>query len=91
MAFVRLVVFGFLLLSVVYAAIGWYSRSVRLEKLEKRWAEDHPTDPDSEARDTYLKDGMTKYNNSLRPKLLLLVYVLPTIAVAIILIATNGN
>jgi hypothetical protein len=32
---VRLVVFGFLVLSVVYLSIAFYSRSVRREKLEE--------------------------------------------------------
>ncbi|MGH1368209.1 MAG: hypothetical protein ACRBCL_06295 [Maritimibacter sp.] len=91
MTFIRLVVFGFLFLSVVYIAISWYSRSVRKERLEKRWDEDNPTSADIDAKTAYVNDGMDKYNNGLRPKLVLLVYVIPTIAVAVILIATNGN
>ena len=35
MSFVRLVVFGFLALSVIYLCVSLYSRSIRREKLEE--------------------------------------------------------
>jgi hypothetical protein len=91
MGLVRLVVFGFIILSVIYLAISFYSRSVRREKLEKRWAEDHPDDLESSARSTYIEEGMIAYHNGLRRKLILLVYILPTIAIAVILYLTNAN
>ena len=91
MGLIRLVVFGFLALSVVYLAITFYSRSVRREKLEKAWAEDHPEDSDSAARDTHIKEGMLEYQNGIRPKLILLVYIVPTIVVVATLIMTNSN
>lgn len=89
MGLIRLVVFGFLFLSVIYLCISIYSRSVRREKLEKRWAHDHPDGGDAVERQTYIEAGMTQYNNGLRPKLIGLVYVIPTIAVAVILYLTN--
>jgi hypothetical protein len=89
MGFVRLVVFGFLALSVVYVCIAIYSRSVRREKLEKRWAAEHPDGGDSAARDTYIADGMRAYHASFRPKLIALVYVVPTVVVGAILYFTN--
>ena len=91
MGLVRLVVFGFLILSVVYLAISFYSRSVRREKLEKRWAEDHPGDMESAERDTYIEEGMLAYHTGLRRKLIWLVYIIPTIAIAVILYFTNAN
>jgi len=91
MALVRLVVFGFLFLSVIYLAISFYSRSVRREKLEKHWAEDHPDDTESEERSAWIEEGMLAYHNGLRRKLILLVYIIPTIAVAVILYLTNAN
>ena len=90
MAFVRLIVFGFLALSVIYIAVSFYSRSVRRERLENRWAEDHPGVDDSPERDAYIEQGMIEYQTGLRPKLILLVYVIPTIAVAVILFINNA-
>ena len=81
MALVRLIVFGFLFLSVIYLALSWYSRSLRRERLENDWAENHPDDSESPARDAYSKDGMTRYESGLRKKLIWLVYIVPTVLV----------
>ena len=91
MAFVRLVVFGFLALSVIYLSVAVYSRSVRREKLEKAWAEDNPASTDTSARDAFVAKGITDYNASYRPKLIALVYVVPTVIVAGIVSITNTN
>ncbi|MCI2400548.1 hypothetical protein [Aliiroseovarius subalbicans] len=91
MGLIRLLVFGFLGLSVVYLAVSFYSRSIRREKLEDRWAEDHPDDRDSPERETFIEDGMTEYQNGIRPKLILLVYVIPAILVVLTLFMTNAN
>lgn len=91
MGLIRLVIFGFVLMSIAYGAISLYSRSVRREKLEKHWAEDQPGDVESAARDAYIEAGMKAYHQGLRRKLILLVYILPTIAVAAILYLTNAN
>lgn len=91
MAFVRLVIFGFLFLSVIYISLSLYSRSLRREKLENRWAEDHPDDDNSPARTAFIAEGMKEYENGLRKKLILLVYIVPAILVTGILIVTNSN
>ena len=88
---VRLVVFGFIGLSVIYIAIGLYSRSVRREKLEKRWDAEHGATGDKAARDAYIEQGMADYQSSIRPKLIGLVYVIPTVLVVGVLIITNWN
>lgn len=91
MGLLRLIVFGFIILSAIYLAISFYSRSVRREKLEKHWAEDHPGDDGSPERAAYIEEGMIAYHNGLRRKLILLVYVIPTIAIAVILYLVNAN
>lgn len=88
MGVVRLVIFGFLGLSVVYVLVSLYSRSVRLEKLENQWAEDHP-DGDETDRDAWLREGMEDYKKSFRPKLILLVYVIPALFVLLSIILIN--
>jgi hypothetical protein len=86
MGLIRLIIFGFIGLSVIYFLISIYSRSVRREKLENAWAEEHPDagGTDEVAREAFIKRGMAAYDASFRPKLILLVYVIPTVTVAVI-------
>ncbi len=91
MGLIRLIVFGFIGLTVVYVAISVYSRSVRREKLENRWTEENPGSDDMAARDAYVEKGMAAYNASIRPKLIGLVYVIPTLIVIGTLIVVNWN
>jgi hypothetical protein len=88
MGLIRLVIFGFIAMTVVYVLLSIYSRSLRREKLEKRWAEENPGG-DMTERAAYVERGIEEYNSSARPKLLLLVYVVPTILVAAIHILTT--
>ena len=88
MGFIKLVVFGFLLLSVIYLSLSVYSRSVRREKLEKEWDEEKP---EGITRDAFVAKGVAEYNVGLRPKLLLLVYVVPAVFVAAVVYLTNSN
>ncbi|MDU8929326.1 hypothetical protein RXV86_18185 [Alisedimentitalea sp. MJ-SS2] len=90
MGFIRLVIFGFIGLSVIYVLLSIYSRSIRREKLEDEWAEEHG-ERDSPEHDAFVEKGIAEYNNSLRPKLLLLVYVVPAVLVAVALYLTNSN
>ncbi len=89
MQFVRLVVFGFLAMTVVYVCVSLYSRSVRREKLENAWAEDNPGSTDRAARDRFVTQGMAAYDGSLRKRLILLVYVVPTVIVGVIMYMIN--
>ncbi|MCO6385140.1 MAG: hypothetical protein JXQ91_20075 [Vannielia sp.] len=91
MGLIRLVVVGFIVLTVLYFCISIYSRSIRREKLEDRWAEDHPDGGDDAARSAYIEGGMAAYHSGLRKKLILLVYVIPVIVVGVILYLTNAN
>jgi len=86
MQFVRLVVFGFVILTVLYVCITYYSRSVRREKLENRW-EDSPVE--GMTRDDYIAKGMAKYESGLRKKLIVLVYIIPPIIIGTIIYFIN--
>ncbi len=88
-AFVRLFAFGFVALTVLYICVSIYSRSVRREKLEKRWDADPPEGADDAARDAYIEKGMKDYEGGLRRKLIWLVYVIPTAVVLALLYLTN--
>lgn len=91
MGLIRLVIFGFVAMTILYFAISIYSRSVRREKLEKRWVEENPGSDDLEARAAYVEKGMAEYNASIRPRLIGLVYVVPTLLIIATLIAVNWN
>ncbi len=56
MGFLRLIIFGFIGLSIIYLLVSLYSRSVRLEKLEEQWAEEHPNGNESD-REVWLREG----------------------------------
>ncbi len=84
-ALARLLVFGFLGLSVVYVCLSLYSRSVRRDKLEKEWDEE-VREGDREA---FVQAGLLEYDGSLRRKLILGVYVVPISIVSFIIYATN--
>ncbi|MBM3614382.1 MAG: hypothetical protein FJX28_02780 [Alphaproteobacteria bacterium] len=74
----RAAVLAFALLTVVYVIVSIYSRSVRREKLEKAWNSDpDKLKPESSERDAYIRAGMEAYRNSLRRKLIVLVYIIP--------------
>ncbi|WP_322867151.1 hypothetical protein U5922_013775 [Aquicoccus sp. G2-2] len=92
MGLIRLIIFGFIGLSVLYFLISIYSRSVRREKLENEWAEEHPgSGSDATEREAFIKRGLAAYDASFRPKLIMLVYVIPTVMVAVIHYMTTYN
>ena len=75
---VRLAVFGFVALTLLYFLISTYSRSVRREWLEKTF----DAGGIEGTREAYIKAGMQAYQHGLRRRLLWLVYILPTAVVA---------
>ena len=87
LGFLRLMLFW----SVASAAIYWllliYSRSLRREALEKEW--DAAPQGDAEAREAFIDKGMAEYEGSLRNRLLLVIFVLPFIAIAVLLYLVN--
>ena len=91
MGFVKLVVFGFIGLTVIYWSISLFSRSVRKERLENEFDAEHPDGGASGARDAFIADGLKAYDASIRPELIGLVYIVPTVVVAAIAYTINAN
>lgn len=84
-ALARLMVIGFVVLTVIYVSLSLYSRSVRRGKLKLWWEEEgRPGD-----LETYVDKGLKEYDGSLRRKLILGVYVVPVCLVALIIYLTN--
>ncbi|MGH1331070.1 MAG: hypothetical protein ACRBBK_09325 [Paracoccaceae bacterium] len=84
-AMIRLAVFGFLAVGVIYLMVSFYSRSVRKEKLEKKWAETGSIGD----RDDFVKAGLKAYDGSLRRKALLLIFIVPVVVIGVMLYVTN--
>lgn len=84
-AFVRLMVMGFVALTIIYVCLSFYSRAVRKSKLRKKWHDG----PQLVDRDTFVQRGLERYDGSIRRKLIWGVYVVPMVAVVVIIYLTN--
>ena len=81
----RLLVIGFVVLTVIYVALSFYSRAVRKGKLQREWDEKGMEGD----KDAWVQQGLEDYDGSLRRKLILGVYVVPVVVVSIIIYLTN--
>ena len=84
-ALARLLVIGFIVLSVIYVCLSLYSRAVRKGKLRREWHEG----PQDQSLDAFMDEGLEDYDKSLRRKLILSVYVIPVILVSVVVYLTN--
>lgn len=84
-ALARLLVVGFVVLSVVYVCLSLYSRAVRRGKLAAEWDEAGMQGD----RDAFIKEGLEDYDGSLRRKLILGVYVIPLCLMTLVIYLTN--
>jgi len=82
---IRLGVVGFIVLTLIYIVLSIWSRQVRRAKLKREWAEENMTG-DKEA---FIDAGLKEYDGSLRRKLILGVYIVPTVLVCVIIYLTN--
>ncbi len=85
MGFIRLGVFGFLALGVMFILVTIYSRSIRKEKLENEWDNEVKTGD----RDAYIEEGLREYEGGLRKKLIWLVFIVPIAVVAVLIYVIN--
>ncbi len=84
-ALLELIVVGFVVLSVIYIGLSLYSRGVRRNKLRQKWQ----NGPQLVDRDSFVQRGLRKYDNSIRRKLILGVYIVPAGVVVLIIYLTN--
>lgn len=84
-ALARLLIIGFVVCTVIYFILSFYSRAKRRGKLEEWWEDEgRPGD-----RDTYVQKGLEDYEGSLRRKLIWGVYVIPFSVISLIIYFTN--
>lgn len=86
-ALLQLVVVGFAILSVIYIGLSIYSRRIRRGKLRQKWR----NGPRLVDMDSFVQRGLKKYDNSIRRKLILGVYIIPVGLVVLIVYLTNFN
>jgi hypothetical protein len=84
-ALARLMIVGFIILTVIYVCLSLYSRAVRKGKLRAEWYEG----PQDQPVDVFVQEGLKEYDKSLRRRLILSVYVIPVILVSVIIYLTN--
>jgi hypothetical protein len=92
LGFIRFFIIGMIALTVLYILLGIYVRSLTRERLEEEWASENEAsleEGSNAARDDYVEAGMQDYAGSIRPKLLLGVYILPMITFCVVFYMTN--
>lgn len=82
---IRLLLLLFIGLTVVYAAVSLYSREVRRAKLKQRWKQKGLTGD----RKAFIQRGLHQYDRSFRRRLILLVYIIPLGAIALLIYVIN--
>ncbi|MEE4347662.1 MAG: hypothetical protein V2I53_12770 [Paracoccaceae bacterium] len=85
LALARLIIVGFIVLTVIYVSLSFYSRSVRRTKLRQKWDEDIRRGD----RDAFVRRGLKIYDRSLRRKLLWGVYIVPVVTIALVIYLVN--
>lgn len=89
-AMLRLGLVLLVVLTVLFVVLQLYSRSIRKEKLEKRADREIGEGRlSADERDAYIEQGLVDYGQSIRPKLIFGVYVVPIVVVAILVYVTN--
>lgn len=89
-AFFRLIAIVIALEALFYVLLTIYIRSLQREKLEGIWDGRHPdVAGDSEQRREFVRRSMTGFERTLKSRLLLLVFVVPTVAIMAIIYYVN--
>ena len=89
-ALFRLILFLLIAETVFYFLLRIYFRSLRREQLEEEWDARHPDQAgNNPARDEFVRKSMAGFEKTLKVRLLTLVYILPTVAVMVIVYLVN--
>nr|WP_298360610.1 hypothetical protein [uncultured Litoreibacter sp.] len=81
----RLFVLAFIVMLVVYFILSAWSRSVRRGKLRAEWDEEIREGD----REAFVEEGLEDYDQSLRRKLILGVFVVPYMVIGILIYVVN--
>lgn len=90
MAIIRLALILFVIEAIFYALLTVYLRSTKAESLEKEWDRRHPERAgDTEERSAFVRRSMVGFQKTLKARLVALVFVIPTIVIAVIAWVVN--
>lgn len=90
MAMARMIGVVIALELVFFVLIRIWLRSLQRERMENRWDARHPEAAgDSPARREFVRKSMVGFERTLRARLVWLVFVLPTLAIAAIIYYVN--
>lgn len=84
-AFFKLALFGYIGLTVLYWIMTIYLRSVERERLEK----DYDDGGVSGDRDAYIRQGLAAFDHGLKRRLVVLVYIVPTVVIIALVVILN--
>ena len=86
----RMMAFLFLIEAIFYLLLSIYLRSTKKEELEKEWDRRHPERAgDTEERSAFVRRSMVGFQKTLKARLVALVFVIPTIIIAVIAWVVN--
>ena len=89
-AFFRLIAIVIALEALFYVLLTIYIRSLQREKLEGIWDDRHPDAAGpNEQRSEFVRKSMVGFERTLKSRLLLLVFVVPTLAIMAIIYYVN--
>jgi Ca2+/Na+ antiporter len=77
----RNLIFIVLLLSVIYAVLSISGRYKAKKRLQAEYDAERP----NETKTDYMARGLTAYDRSARPKLFLLVFIVPTTIIGVLI------
>lgn len=80
----RLALACFVLLSIAYVSVLFYARAVQKDRLEAKWEASPQGD-----RDSFVRAGLDATRQSLRRKLILGVYIIPSLLLVTLIYLTN--
>lgn len=82
---IRLVVVGFIVLTVIYVVLSITSRRAQRKRLEQEWdLEGHGGE-----KEEFVRAGLAAYDGSLRRKLIFGVYLVPLAVIGTIVYVVN--
>ena len=84
-ALIRVFALGLVVLTVVYLSVSFWARARRRETLQLLWEERGRVGD----RDSFVRAGMVEYDQSLKKRLILAIYVVPAAVVAGIIYLVN--
>lgn len=82
---IRLVVFGFAILTVIYIVLSVTARRAERKRLAQEW----DLEGIAGEKEAYVREGLADYDRSLRRKLILGVYAVPLVVIGTIVYVVN--